>query len=268
VSQQCQTRIPGTGAATFWPTHAVRRSNATAQRVIQTTKQGIATSIATGRKIDMSKPAVTQTAQEFYQTMPHCCGYPNCDGDLEGQGHDPGCPLYPDCEELGLFDFAEAYAASLGLFDFAEAYAASRERWIPVADPPSSSEEVLTINNSTGIYILGNYLGAEGWCDEDGDPIHPTHYMFRPAPPRGENAELKQKGNASHACYCGELPSGKKCMACQLQTAERSLAELRKKAQRAVRRYGMHDFGCAWLQGKKVECSCGLHEAERLLKEG
>jgi hypothetical protein len=51
------------------------------------------------------------TAEELWATFPHCCGYPNCDGYLEGMPHENVCPMYPDKSEPTMTDFAEAYAA-------------------------------------------------------------------------------------------------------------------------------------------------------------
>jgi len=49
------------------------------------------------------------TAREFWDTLPHCCGYPNCDGDLVATTHSEGCPLFGR-KELSEFEFATAYA--------------------------------------------------------------------------------------------------------------------------------------------------------------
>src|SRR5271165_6529578 len=48
--------------------------------------------------------------RKFWDTLPHCCGYPKCDGDLEGIEHSEDCPLFGK-EEIGMFEFAELYAA-------------------------------------------------------------------------------------------------------------------------------------------------------------
>lgn len=55
------------------------------------------------------------SAREFYEKhWPHCVGYPDCDGDLEGMAHNPGCPLFQKGNKelfrlASRFSFAEAY---------------------------------------------------------------------------------------------------------------------------------------------------------------
>ena len=50
-------------------------------------------------------------AREFWKTLPHCCGYPQCDGDLVGIEHDSKCPLYGK-KELTLLEFAAMFGAA------------------------------------------------------------------------------------------------------------------------------------------------------------
>ena len=50
-------------------------------------------------------------AREFWKTLPHCCGYPQCDGDLVGIEHDSKCPLYGK-KELTLIEFAAMFGAA------------------------------------------------------------------------------------------------------------------------------------------------------------
>lgn len=52
------------------------------------------------------------TAERFWDTLPHCCGYPKCDGDLEATPHSKECPLFGK-KEMDAFVFASAYAAEL-----------------------------------------------------------------------------------------------------------------------------------------------------------
>lgn len=48
-------------------------------------------------------------AQEYWNTLTHCCGYPDCDGDLVAIEHSEKCPLFGE-KELNRFEFAEQYA--------------------------------------------------------------------------------------------------------------------------------------------------------------
>jgi hypothetical protein len=52
-----------------------------------------------------------QRVIDFWNSLPHCCGYPFCDGDLEGEPHSQKCPLFGR-KELSRIEFAEAYAHS------------------------------------------------------------------------------------------------------------------------------------------------------------
>jgi hypothetical protein len=57
----------------------------------------------------MTAPLRPQSAEQFWNSLPHCCGYPFCDGDLEGHPHSQKCPLFGR-KELSRIEFAEAYA--------------------------------------------------------------------------------------------------------------------------------------------------------------
>ncbi len=50
------------------------------------------------------------STEQFWNSLPHCLGYPECDGDLVATPHEPGCPLFTE-KALSVLEFAEAYAA-------------------------------------------------------------------------------------------------------------------------------------------------------------
>lgn len=54
---------------------------------------------------------IAERAREFYKTLPHCMGYPDCDGDLVGIDHSEKCPLFSKVD-LGYMQFAVAFATS------------------------------------------------------------------------------------------------------------------------------------------------------------
>ena len=58
-----------------------------------------------------SKRDMVERAAKFYYSLPHCCGYPKCDGELVGLEHEPECPMYgkdkPSIIDI-LVDFALA----------------------------------------------------------------------------------------------------------------------------------------------------------------
>ncbi len=44
--------------------------------------------------------------KEFWEHVPHCCGYPACDGDLVGIAHSEKCPLFKRQREFTTMEFA------------------------------------------------------------------------------------------------------------------------------------------------------------------
>jgi hypothetical protein len=54
-------------------------------------------------------------ARELWRSLPHCCGYPECDGDLVATPHSQKCPLFGRVElsvtEFGAYCIAETLRA-------------------------------------------------------------------------------------------------------------------------------------------------------------
>ena len=55
---------------------------------------------------DSAKKPFREIAETIWNSFPHCCGYPKCDGDLPGINHSKSCPLYGK-EEPTLMEFGE-----------------------------------------------------------------------------------------------------------------------------------------------------------------
>jgi hypothetical protein len=56
-----------------------------------------------------------QRARELWRSLPHCCGYPECDGDLVATPHSQKCPLFGRVElsvtEFGAYCIGETLRA-------------------------------------------------------------------------------------------------------------------------------------------------------------
>lgn len=61
---------------------------------------------------EIQNQELTDKARVFFAALPHCIGYPGCDGDLEGLPHEPGCPLFTQ-KEMTLLEKVVAFAASV-----------------------------------------------------------------------------------------------------------------------------------------------------------
>jgi len=80
------------------------------------------------------------TAEEFWDTLPHCCGYPNCDGDLETTAHSEGCPLH-NRKEISEMEFASLYAAEVNK-ELAEALNDERTKLFSFLEQMSTLESL------------------------------------------------------------------------------------------------------------------------------
>lgn len=68
-------------------------------------------------------------------------------------------------------------------------------RWQPIETAPTDSTEVLVLVRPK-VIRLGWYFApsgrTQGWCDERGNSIRPTHWMPRPAAPDTARQALKE----------------------------------------------------------------------------